>query len=223
MNYRCIPRKWNGRFDGIVASGSIEHFVQAREAAAGLQERVYREFFEICHRLLTPSPERRRVVTTVVHYNRVADPGKLTGCPFFHRWGSDDFHYNMLIKSFGGYYPAKGQLERCAAGLFTCVHAIDGTRDYHLTSEHWLAALKTALMPSRGLWPRLLRKMTRRPVHTLTMLGCLLLSQSWCWQFRTATPPTTLLRHTWRRAGVRPPAASEFERPVLTAAKTEVP
>jgi cyclopropane fatty-acyl-phospholipid synthase-like methyltransferase len=198
MNYRNIPQEWNNRFDGIVANGSAEHFVQAKEAAAGLQDTIYRDFFQICHRIIDPSSKNGKLATTIIHYNKQVDPKSLLGCPFRHEWGSDDFHYSMLMNGFGGFYPVKNQLEHCAQGCFTLEHEVDGTHDYHLTSEYWLKQMQKYVRTHQGAWLGLLGKMLKRPIHTITMLTCLLISKSWNWQFRTDNPPTTLLRQTWK-------------------------
>ncbi|MBU1697139.1 MAG: class I SAM-dependent methyltransferase, partial [Proteobacteria bacterium] len=60
MNYRDIPKKWNDQFEGIIANGSIEHFVQPQDVIAGRQDEIYRELFEICCRILNPSSEDGR-------------------------------------------------------------------------------------------------------------------------------------------------------------------
>jgi hypothetical protein len=39
----------------------------------------------------------------------------------------------------------------------------------------------------------------RHPVQLVTLLRCLLGSESWNWQFRGDPPPTLLLRQTWQR------------------------
>ena len=54
MDYRHIGKEWNSFFDGIVANGSMEHFVQPMDAVEGKANDIYREFFSICYRLLNP-------------------------------------------------------------------------------------------------------------------------------------------------------------------------
>src|SRR5262249_30131623 len=95
----------------------------------------------------------------------------------------------------------RGQLERCATGLFELVREEDGTEDYRLTSEACLAAGRNKLRSWRGLgvWLTSLPSMVRHPIHTVRMLRCMLGSESWNWQFRGNPPPTILLRQTWRR------------------------
>src|SRR5205085_9256777 len=99
--------------------------------------------------------------------------------PFSFRWGSDDFHWAMLAKSFGGWYPTRGQFQRCAAGLFTDIHQTDGTYDYHLTSEEWLRRIRATLPTSKGL--KLMAGAApyafRHPLQISYMFACMLGSQ----------------------------------------------
>ncbi|MBU0463305.1 MAG: class I SAM-dependent methyltransferase [Proteobacteria bacterium] len=201
MNYRDIPKKWNDQFEGIIANGSIEHFVQPQDVIAGRQDEIYRELFEICCRILNPSSEDGRFVTTIIHYNREPNPQDVLNSPFSFPKDSDQFHYSLLNKAFGGYYPVKGQLERCAKGIFELEKEVDGTYDYHLTSEHWLKQFKKALFINPVFMAKLAGKIIRHPCHTSAMLACLSGPQSWAWQFRTDNPPTKLLRQTWRCSG----------------------
>ena len=198
MNYRDIPGKWDHRFEGIIANGSIEHFVQPPDVIAGRQDEIYRELFEICRRILNPSSEGGRFATTTIHFNRKPDPQDVLKSPVSFPRDSDQFHYSLLNKAFGGYYPIKGQLERCAEGIFELEKEVNGTADYHLTSEHWLKQLRKALFINPVFTARLAGKIISRPYHTSAMLACLSGPQSWAWQFRTDNPPTKLLRQTWR-------------------------
>ena len=78
--------------------------------------------------------------------------------PFTFPRGSDAFHFALLARSFGGWYPVPGQLERCARGLFELVHEEDGTDDYRRTSEAWLGGVRRALHSPRREGPtRLIR------------------------------------------------------------------
>ena len=85
--------------------------------------------------------------------------------------------------------------------LFELEKEVDGTYDYHLTSERWLKQFKKALFINPVFAVRLSGKIIRRPYHTFAMLACLSGPQSWAWQFRTDNPPTKLLRQTWRCSG----------------------
>lgn len=200
MNYRDIPKvvEWQGTFDSIIANGSVEHFVQPQDAIEGKQDETYRELFKICHKILNSSSKSKRIATTIIHFNRKPDPEDLLKSPFSFKWGSDPFHYSILQKAFGGYYPSDGQLEHCAQGLFDLEKEVDGTHDYYLTSEEWLKQFKKSLFFNPWFTARLVGKMIIRPFHTSAMLACLAGAESWAWQFRTENPPTQLLRQTWK-------------------------
>ena len=198
MNYRDIPTKWDDAFDGIIANGSIEHFVHPQDVIAGRQNEIYRELFEICCRILNSSSGNRRFATTTIHFIRRPSPQDVLKKPSSCPRGSDRFHHSILSKAFGGYYPVEGQLKRCAEGIFELEKEVNGTHDYFLTSEYWLKKFRKAALINPMFMIRLAGKIIRRPYHTFTMLACLSGPQSWAWQFRTDNPPTKLLRQTWR-------------------------
>jgi len=199
-NYRELPHRaemanWEHAFDGIVANGSLEHFVQTEDAAAGRADEIYAEFFEICRRLLRPGG---KLATTAIHARRMGqvDPRDLLDGP--DRWpkGSETYHAANLHRSFGGWYPEPGQLARCATGYFELTAAEDGTHDYLLTSEYWMRQIRRSLLMNPGSWPRAVATFRRQPRETLQMLRCLLVDQSWTYQFRDPAP-AQLWRHTW--------------------------
>lgn len=203
LNYRRLPAEWTGYFDGVVANGSIEHFVQPEDILAGRADQIYHELFRICHRLTNPRSNGRRFATTVIHQcensPRLAPRDLLCG-PREFPWGSPKFHYALLQRTFGGFYPELGQLERCASPYFRKVKEVDGTYDYHLTSEEWFRRVRAALLTWRDgprIWRRLGAYFLRRPRGCLLLCCCLFVAESWQRQFRGKHPPTRLLRQTW--------------------------
>jgi cyclopropane-fatty-acyl-phospholipid synthase len=200
LDYRAIPRQWEGTFDGVIANGSLEHFVRPEDVAAGRADDVYRELFAIVHRLIAPASPARRFATTAIHLLRLpSDACNVLKSPFAFRYGSDDFHWSVLEHGWGGYYPEIGQLRQCAEGFFDLVAEVDGTEDYRLTSEEWLRRIRGALFSPRvvGIALRALPVLVRAPRQFLTLLLAVLWSESWNWQFRPPNPPTRLLRQTW--------------------------
>lgn len=199
LNYRNIFRRgddsWEGAFDAIVANGSLEHFVQAADAADGRADEIYEEMFAICRRVLA---DEGRFVTTAIHFREAGqfDPHEILRGPSAHPSGSPDFHVATLLQSFGGWYPEPGQLERCAAPCFELVAEEDGTHDYHLTSEYWLRRFERLLAFSPRVWWATVRAAFAHPRALLDMLRLQLWDQSWCWQFRPPAP-MRLLRQTW--------------------------
>jgi cyclopropane-fatty-acyl-phospholipid synthase len=201
QDYKRLGREWDGQFDAGIANGSIEHFAQPADAASGRDDEIYRHLFATVHRLLDPRSQAGRFVTTVIHVPRRPDPNDWLRPPSEFAWGSAPFQFARLTAAFGGWYPTRGQLEACARGYFTLVQEEDGTEDYRLTSEAWLAGVRRRLRSVRGLgiWLRALPIAVRRPVHTVRIFRCQLGSESWNWQFRGDPVPTTLFRQTWQR------------------------
>jgi len=200
LDYRAIPGEWDQTFDGVIANGSIEHFVQPTDAAAGRTDGIYRHLFAKVHRLLDINSTERWFATTTIHFVRKpADPLDLLRNPLTYRWGSDNFHWAVLERGWGGYYPEVGQLRRCAEGYFDLIEEVDGTEDYRLTSEEWLRRLRRAMLSPRvvKIAFRSLPVLVRSPLQFLTLLLSLILSESWNWQFRPPSAPTQLLRQTW--------------------------
>ena len=114
LNYRHLDNSWRGQFDAVIANGPIEHFVQAAEAADGRDDDIYRRMFEIFHLLVDPASSIRKLINTTIHFVRRPDPRDLLASPLRFRWGCERFHWAMLNRSFGGWYPRMGQLEACA-------------------------------------------------------------------------------------------------------------
>ncbi|UCD81012.1 MAG: class I SAM-dependent methyltransferase [Desulfobacterales bacterium] len=200
IDYRAIPGEWERTFDGVIANGSIEHFVQPTDAAAGKQDDIYRHLFAKVHRQIDPNSNMRRFATTTVHFVRKpSNPLDVFKNPLTFRWGSDNFHWAVLERGWGGYYPEIGQLRRCADGYFDLIDEDDGTEDYRFTSAEWLRRTRRALLSLKvvKIAYRSLPVLVRSPGQFMTLLLNLLSSESWNWQFRPPNPPTRLLRQTW--------------------------
>ena len=194
--YHEANATWEQAFDSIIANGSLEHFVQVEDAAAGQADDIYHELFAICHRLLQPGG---RFVTTAIHFRRRGqfDPTAIAhGTRAFKR-GTAEYQYAMLVDLFGGWYPEPGQLERCAEPYFRLVAAEDGTHDYHLTSEYWQRQFFRSIKYNPRLWWALGRQFVRRPHSAWKMFKLQVFDQSWPWQFRPPAP-MQLWRHTWK-------------------------
>jgi cyclopropane fatty-acyl-phospholipid synthase-like methyltransferase len=202
QDYKLLDAEYFGKFDAVVANGPIEHFVQPQEAAAGKTDAIYRQMFDVFHKALDPRSRLRKMINTTIHFLREPDPRALLISPWRHKRGSDNWHWAWLARSFGGYYPTLGQFERCATGRFQLAETMDGTRDYCLTSEEWLRRIRRVLPTWKGMkiLASSLPNAWRNPRQTFDMLACMLGSESWNWQFREPSPPTCLLRQTWKAA-----------------------
>jgi len=186
---------WEHAFDAVVANGSLEHFVQVADAAAGDADTIYAEMFAICRRLLA---EGGRLVTTAIHFRQGGqfNPAEILRGSKAHVRGSPTFQFALLTEAFGGWYPEPRQLERCVTPFFELVDEEDGTHDYYLTSEYWLRRLKWSLATNPRVWWAVAKKWRRHPRETWQMLRSHLWDQAWYWQFRPPAP-MRLLRQTW--------------------------
>jgi cyclopropane fatty-acyl-phospholipid synthase-like methyltransferase len=189
------PRSWEHAFNAVIANGSLEHFVQAADAAAGRDDEIYEEMFEIVHRLLV---DGGRFVTTSIHFSRPGqfEPAQIVEGAATLKRGSDAYHFAMLTDWFAGWYPEPGQLEKCARDYFELVEEEDGTHDYHLTSEYWQRRCRRAVTFNPDVWRAVAKQLRQHPRAALQMLRLQFWDESWAWQFRPPAP-MRLLRQTW--------------------------
>jgi cyclopropane fatty-acyl-phospholipid synthase-like methyltransferase len=200
-NYRDLleAREWHGQFDGVIANGSLEHWVQPEDVQAGRMNSIYGESFAIAHKMLDPIAASARYVTTAIHVKRDVKPEYLLTPWRRQRRGSDHRHFSLLHHWMGGYYPVDGQLEECAKPHFTLVAEMDGSEGYRIANDYRLARMFRGLYTSPKMVWRIARCLFRHPFVTRTMIQSYFIEQSWDWQFRGADPPMKLLRHTWQR------------------------
>ncbi len=200
-NYRDLldSIEWHGQFDGIVANGSLEHWVQPQDAIAGCMNEIYRKSFEIAYKLLDPNKPDARYVTTAIHTKRDVKPEYLLESWHHIPRGFDRRHYSLLYHWMGGYYPHEGQLAECAKPYFTLESEVDGTAGYRMANSYRMDRLRHGLHTSPRLLWRILRGLVRHPRVTSTMLESYFIEQSWDWQFQGCDPPMKLLRQTWKR------------------------
>jgi cyclopropane fatty-acyl-phospholipid synthase-like methyltransferase len=198
IDYRDLRPEIHGRFSGIIANGSLEHFVQPEDAAAGNADKIYSNFFRICRRMIRRGD---RLVTTAIHFrarDQVSAEDVLAGSRV-HRPGSAEYHFAAVLQDcFGGWYPAPRQLQLSASRYFVMESESDGTADYVRTSRFWLRHLKWSMATRPDVLMRLASNLSTRFMPTLRLLRCLLVDRSWNWQFQGDEPPTCLLRQTWR-------------------------
>jgi len=200
-NYKFLPKEWFGRFDGVVANGSLEHFVQPEDALHGRQDSIYQDMFKTFHSLLKPDLSSGKVVTTAVHFrDRHRDPANFLGNTLMQIFDRDALHFNILHRGYGGYYPVGGQLERCAKGHFKLENEVEATRDYEITADYWTGAFKKAIVSNVEFVKDWFGFLMRSPKHTLFFTASFVGLESWAWQFRGEDPPTRLYRHTWSRS-----------------------
>lgn len=198
-DYKTLSKNWKGRFDGIIVNGALEHFCQPEDAIQGKQNEIYTEMFQIFAPLLDPDSPSRKLATTALHFrDGHIDPHKLLKSPLSQLFTSKEFHFSILHRGYGGYYPVPGQLEKCADGVFTLIKEVDGTRDYGFTAEDWLRKFLRAMVTTTKFPAALTRFFFCNPAHTFWFVMSFLGPASQLWQFRGQETPVQHFRHTWQ-------------------------
>lgn len=190
--------EWHGQFDGVIANGSLEHWVQPEDVKAGKMNEIYNESFAIAHKVIDPDAPDTRYVTTALHVKHALDPEDLLMPWYRLPRGSNRRQFSLLHHWFSGYYPVLGQLEECAKPYFSLEKEVDGTLGYKIASEYRMARMRRGLYTNPKLVWGIVKALTRHPYTTVTLLECYFIEQAWDWQFRGKEPPTTLLRQTWK-------------------------
>jgi len=191
--------QWHGQFDGVIANGSLEHWVQPEDVQAGRMNPIYQESFDIAQRMLDPSTDDARYVTTAIHVKREVKPEYLLTPWYRQPRGSDHRHFSLLHNWMGGYYPVDGQLEECAKPFFSLAAETDGSLGYKIANDYRMARMLRGLYTNPKMVWRIARCLARHPRVTSTMIECYFIEKSWDWQFQGDDPPMKLLRHTWCR------------------------
>jgi cyclopropane fatty-acyl-phospholipid synthase-like methyltransferase len=200
-NYRDLldAREWHGQFDGVIANGSLEHWVQPEDVQAGRMNPIYNESFAIAYNLLDPRAREARYVTTAIHVKRDVKPEYLLTKWYRQPRGSDRRHFSLLHNWMGGYYPVDGQLEECARPYFSLESEMDGTLGYKIANDYRMERMLRGLYTNPKMIWRIARSLARHPRVAGTMIECYFIEKSWDWQFQGEDPPMKLLRHTWQR------------------------
>jgi cyclopropane fatty-acyl-phospholipid synthase-like methyltransferase len=197
--------RWHGQFDGVIANGSLEHWVQPEDVQAGKMNPIYHESFAIAHKVLDPGALEARYVTTAIHVKRDVKPEYLLTPWYRQPRGTDRRHFSLLHNWMGGYYPVDGQLEKCARPYFSLQAEMDGSLGYKIANDYRMGRMLRGLYTNPKLVWRIARCLARHPLVTSTMIECYFIEKSWDWQFQGADAPMKLMRQTWRRqtAGLR--------------------
>jgi cyclopropane fatty-acyl-phospholipid synthase-like methyltransferase len=190
--------EWHGQFDGVIANGSLEHWVQPEDVKAGRMNEIYNESFAIAHKVIDPDASDARYVTTALHVKHELNPDDLMTPWYRLPRGSDRRMFSLLHHWFSGYYPTFGQLQECAKPYFTLEKEVDGTVGYKLASEFRMARMRRGLYTNPKLVWGIVKAMASHPWVTATLLECYFIEQAWDWQFRGEETPTSLLRQTWK-------------------------
>lgn len=142
MDYKKIKDGELGIFDAVVSIGAFEHFCSVEEFKAGKQEQIYREFFEICAKLLKPGG--KLYLQTMTWDKQVPDYEKLSLKAPTH---SDEAILARLSKFYPGSWLPAGleQIKTAAEQTFTFIKTNNGRLDYIETLKRWAACNKNLL------------------------------------------------------------------------------
>ncbi|MGI9456224.1 MAG: SAM-dependent methyltransferase, partial [Aeoliella sp.] len=187
-------QEWHGQFDGVIANGSLEHWVQPEDVIAGRMNDIYRESFAIASKALDPAARDARYVTTALYFKREVKAEDLLTPWYRHPRGSDRRHLSLLHAWMGGWYPVDGQLEACARPNFFLEYEADGTLGYKIANDFRMARMLRGFFTSPKMVWRIARSLARYPWATCTTLECYFVERSWDWQFVGDDPPMKLLR-----------------------------
>ena len=99
-------------------------------------------------------PTRHRLINTTIHFDRVQiEPQDAIRSPWSFPWFSDQFHFAMLARGFGGYYPSLGQLQRCTRPRFKLIDERDATYDCLPDFRRMAAAWQTVTAQPETMGP----------------------------------------------------------------------
>ena len=194
--YKRGEDSWEHAFDAIVANGSLEHFVQAADAAAGRADEIYEELFAICRRLLV---DGGRFVTTAIHFR---EEGQFDPAAILPRAAcapaAEATNINMrcwLSPSAAG-TRSQGN-SNAARGLTSNSSPKKMARTTIISRASTGKGNSFARLPTiRGCGGRLGSSSVCDRGRPCGCLRLQLFDQSWPWQFRPPAP-MRLLRQTW--------------------------
>ena len=123
-----------GKFDGVVSIGAFEHFCSVEEYLAGKQERIYHDFFKLCHDLL---PEGGRLYLQTMMWGENAPEYREISLKASK--SSNEYILAVLGKFFPGSWLPSGeeQLIGVAKPYFKVISLNNGRRDYIETLRQW--------------------------------------------------------------------------------------
>jgi len=137
-----------GTFDHIVSLGAFEHFCSIDEFKSDRQDKIYDDFFRLCHALLPPGGGL--YLQTMTWGSKVPDPDR--DMSLAAPEGSDEKIFGRLEVFYPGSFLPSGeeQIIECARPYFSLVSANNGRKDYIETLTQWT---------------RTTRRYVRNPLH----------------------------------------------------------
>jgi len=125
-DFKNLPTELDGKFDCVVANGSLEHLGFIEDVNNNTLNEKYENFFRGVSRIIDDKSDNRQIFITCLHKND--ERGE--------NWSMWDFFNGYLIQmTYGGFYPSS------PAGLtnnmkdFTIESQVDATIHYDLSSR----------------------------------------------------------------------------------------
>lgn len=128
-----------GMFDSVVSVGAFEHFCSVEEYKAGLQDKIYRDFFETVSNLL-PSGGRF-YLQTMTFTDKMLDYDDFD---IHADKKSNEYICALIVKYFPGSWLPYGSemVLRNAEPYFKMINMSSGRADYIETIEQWKKKLR---------------------------------------------------------------------------------
>ncbi len=148
LDYKKINIEELGKFDAIISIGAFEHFCSVEECIAGKREEVYKNFFEICSRLLTDNGTL--YLQTMTWGKEDLDPKVIEDTWEAAPRHSREAIVGRLLKFYPGSWLPAGleQIKQCASQYFDFIKTNNGRLDYIETLKRWTSSLKNLFKPS---------------------------------------------------------------------------
>lgn len=125
-DFKNLPKELDGKFDCVVANGSLEHLGFIEDANNNTLNQNYEKFFRGVSKIIDDNSDNRQIFITCLHKNDKR--GK--------QWSMRDFFNAYLIQmTYGGFYPSSPSGLTKNMKDFTIISQIDATIHYELTSR----------------------------------------------------------------------------------------
>ncbi len=133
-DWKDVDTNTYGKFDGIVNIGAFEHSCSVEEYLAGKQDQTYRNFFKLCHELL--SVGGKLYLQTMMWGKNAPSYEDIS---LQAKKGSSEYIVAVVRKLYPGSWPSYGeeQILRCAEPFFEVISLNNGREDYIQTMEQW--------------------------------------------------------------------------------------
>jgi cyclopropane-fatty-acyl-phospholipid synthase len=156
---RTIRPQDFGRFDAVVSVGAFEHFCSMEDYEAGIQEKIYRNFFETVYHLLPVGG--RFYLQTMTFTKNMIEPNAMD---IHADKNSDAYILALSAKHLPGSWLPYGSemIIRNAEPFFKLINISSGRLDYIETIRVWRKMLRRFSVRKYSLYLRLILEYIQR-------------------------------------------------------------